>query len=204
MSFTRVKPAGWAFGELLTSSQMNLLDIDHAASASSANCDEEQDRTGAQIPLTPGNPTGNNFTGWGIATTLWLLQNDVAITGRWIIDLCRILPHGVTVTEVQALAHGDAFAAGTHGGSMPTGAGRPELFFTELTAGASSYSVSQVDTTVDGGAGAYETDHAITLTVSRTVDRVLHYYVQIKGETGGNALNGHFAVKALSISWTAP
>lgn len=30
MSFTRVKVAGWAFGERLTSAQMNALDIDHA------------------------------------------------------------------------------------------------------------------------------------------------------------------------------
>lgn len=30
MSFSRAKPAGWAFGEILTSAQQNQLDIDHA------------------------------------------------------------------------------------------------------------------------------------------------------------------------------
>jgi hypothetical protein len=30
MSFSPVKPGGWAFGELLTSAQMNALDADHA------------------------------------------------------------------------------------------------------------------------------------------------------------------------------
>lgn len=31
-NFVRVKPAGWALNEILTSAQMNALDIDHAAS----------------------------------------------------------------------------------------------------------------------------------------------------------------------------
>lgn len=31
-NFTRVKPAGWSLNEILTSAQMNALDIDHAAS----------------------------------------------------------------------------------------------------------------------------------------------------------------------------
>lgn len=30
MAFSRIVPAGWAFGQLLTSTQMNLLDTDHA------------------------------------------------------------------------------------------------------------------------------------------------------------------------------
>ena len=30
MSFTRVKPLGWAINEKLTSAQQNQLDIDHA------------------------------------------------------------------------------------------------------------------------------------------------------------------------------
>ncbi len=31
MTFARVNPGGWAFGEVLTSGQMNPLDIDHVA-----------------------------------------------------------------------------------------------------------------------------------------------------------------------------
>jgi len=156
---------------------------------------------GAQIPYGQGRPEGVTLTGWQISSN-WLAQNDVSVTGRWMIDLSREIPSGVTVTEVQALAHGNAFAVGTHGGSMPTGAGRPEMQFIEMTSGAITYSVAQPDTAVDGGAGAYEVDHAITLTVNRVVDPVCHYFVSIKGETGGNALNTRFAVKALSISWT--
>lgn len=33
MAFTRVKSSGWAFGEKLTSAQMNQLDLDHSRSA---------------------------------------------------------------------------------------------------------------------------------------------------------------------------
>ena len=32
MTFTRARPGGWAFGEVLTSDQMNQLDIDHVGS----------------------------------------------------------------------------------------------------------------------------------------------------------------------------
>jgi len=30
VAYTKVKPSGWAFGEKLTSAQMNLLDTDHS------------------------------------------------------------------------------------------------------------------------------------------------------------------------------
>jgi hypothetical protein len=45
MSFTRVKPAGWAVGEKLTSTEMNGLDIDHENSV---------DKTGDTITGTVG------------------------------------------------------------------------------------------------------------------------------------------------------
>lgn len=197
--FTRVKPGNWAFGEILTAAQMNALDTDHAAASATTNCDAEQNRTGVQIPFGSGRPEGNNLTGWQISS-LWLAQNDVSITGRWIIDLSAGLPHGVTVTQVQALAHGNAFAGASHGVSMPT---MPFIEFTEQSSsGTINYDVSQADTSAN--AGAYEIDHQITLTVSRTVSRLAHYFVMVRGEIGGNALNTHFAVKGLSISWTAP
>jgi hypothetical protein len=37
MSFSLVKPGGWAFGELLTSAQMNALDADHANAVDGLN-----------------------------------------------------------------------------------------------------------------------------------------------------------------------
>jgi hypothetical protein len=202
--FARAKPSGWAFGEILTSGQMNIIDANQGAASATTNCDEEQDRAGAQIPYAAGYPEGADLTGWKISSN-WLSQNAVAITGRWIIDLSRVLPHGVTIIEVQALAHGNAFGGASHGGSMPTGAGRPNLLFLEQnTSGTTTYTVNQNDTAVDGGAGAYEDNHAVTLTVNRTIDRLMHYFVTVKGESGGNALDNHFAIKSMSVSWTAP
>jgi len=37
MAFSRVKVSGWAYGEILTSSQMNTLDIDHANALDAVN-----------------------------------------------------------------------------------------------------------------------------------------------------------------------
>lgn len=53
MTFTRVKPLNWAFGELLTSSQMNSLDTDHANAVDGAG--------GGTYPFT--TDIGLTFTG---------------------------------------------------------------------------------------------------------------------------------------------
>lgn len=195
--FTRAKPPGWAFGEILTSAQMNALDIDHAAAAATTHCDAEQNRTGVQVPFGSGFPETSG-TGWRL-TSNWLVESTA--TGlRWAIDVTGLLPHGVTITQVEGVINGNAFAGSAHVGLPAT---MPNILFSEVSSsGTVNYSVNVTDGSAS--VGNYEVDHPVDLTVSRTVSRLLHYWIYITGENGANALNAYFALKGLSISWTAP
>jgi hypothetical protein len=203
MSFTRVKPAGWAFGELLTSAQMNQLDADHSVSASSTNVPAENSRSGVQIPLSafvPDQETLANVDAWQYRAR-FLIEHDKSANNKAVCDLGPWLPHGVTVTQVQALAHGNIIGTGAHGSiaSMTM----PVVRFREMsTTGVTNYTASQADTS--GDVPTYESDHPITVTVSRVISYLLRYMIIIEGEQSTNSLNDRFGLKSLSVSWTAP
>jgi hypothetical protein len=196
MAFSRVKLTGWAMGEVLTSAQMNQLDIDHAASASSSNVPGDQDHSGVQVPIGCGVAEGNSSTAAWELFALILLQNDNTINKRWVIDVTGIIPPGVTVTQIQAVANGK-YTGAAH--TFPLGT-YPELAFYEVDTDGTIVG----DTISDNDTGSYEIAHTVTLTVSRLIDRLKRYVITINGEHGSNALDGHYAVTGLSVSWTAP
>jgi hypothetical protein len=159
--------------------------------------------TGIQVPLglaCVDQETLANPDAWQYRAR-YLVEHDKSNNNKAVIELGGLLlPDGVTITEVQALAHGDIFTTGTHAGLPGT---MPTIRFREMnTSGGVNYTASQADTS--GSVGAYEVDHPITVTVSRTIDHLMRYMIIIEGEQGANSLNDRFGLKSLSISWTAP
>lgn len=72
MSFSRVKVAGWAFGEILTSSQMNTLDVDHANAIDGLN-------GGSNTLVAPLSIGGNTVTIDTLATVTFSTTGNATI-----------------------------------------------------------------------------------------------------------------------------
>lgn len=100
MAFTRVKPAGWATGEILTSTQMNTLDTDHensidgAAGGTYANSGAINVQAFTCTTLatsgncTLGNAGGDAHTVNGTLTAVNAVtcQSTLAVTGAATFD----------------------------------------------------------------------------------------------------------------------
>lgn len=209
MSFSRVKPSGWAFGEILTSAQMNLLDTDHSVSAKSTHVPAENTLAGVQIPLTIGKEdTSTSPSSWtmkwnfgGSDTVNFWVETNKASGARVSFSLDVLLPDNVTVTQVEVVVNGN-YAGGAAHTSISTSFTPPQVTFRELsTTGTVAYTVTQADTSAS--VGAYEITHPIDLVVSRTVSHLHRYDILFEGEQGANALNNYLAILSMSVSWTA-
>ncbi len=157
---------------------------------------------GMQIPLSAfitDQETLANPDAWQYRAR-YIIEHDKSNNNKAVGEVGFWLPSGVTVTEVQCVAHGDIFVTGTHAGLPAT---MPQIRFREMnTTGTVNYTASQSDTSAS--VVAYEADHAITCVVSRLIDPLARYMIIVDGEQGANSLNDRFGIKSMSISWTAP
>lgn len=143
------------------------------------------------VPMTPmaQDPAGVRFA-VGVSGN-WCL-NQIAATAAHIcyLDLMATLPKNGVMTDMSLNLRG---ATGAPRGNPPATT-MPRLRLMSKDPGANSAAV-QVATVTDATAtgAAYEALHTISLTglsVPLTNDGGLIYFVELRGETGGNALAG--------------
>src|SRR5688572_30510196 len=135
MSFTRVKPAGWSFGEKLTSTQMNSLDTDHAAAVDKRVGALEVDsytitRTQPLVALQGGS--GTNFEHpadwyWDDAALMWRVNDATTGISSATFALTNI-PDRASLTEVRFFVKGTSFT------TVPNSLNAPIFVFRYLDA----------------------------------------------------------------------
>jgi hypothetical protein len=157
MSFARVKVSGWAFGEKLTSAQMNQLDIDHSTSVDAATLDLGG-TTSTIVRIARETPTFDDPANWVTGANSAI--DGYFVTGSpteqacwWPVDL----PHGATLTAVRLVVQGGAGHA-----ALPST--MPQFRIRSVTnGGVAADEVSPVaDSSAD--ATAFELVHTIEVT----------------------------------------
>lgn len=206
MAFTRVKPSGWAFGERLTSAQMNSLDIDHSNSldktgdtiGSSAvvtwagtNLPFLASRTITRVqhllPLKDDNATAEN---WSFILTPFRWRNTGTTVGTIYLWLDNLIDAG-TLTAVHVRIKGPSGHGAFPGGApqfMPT----VRVWRGDPTLGTET-ALGSVATDSSASAGVYEAVHDVSVTgltevISETDTK--HYYISITSEGGTNVILG--------------
>lgn len=180
MAFTRAKPAGWAFGEVLTSTQMNTADAYWPSAVDGRAAALEVASQSYTYLLSALNASDANaaYTSAGIAT-------QTGVGAASLTDWPILLPNGSIITAFTAYLDG----APGHGGLPGT---MPIVHIMRIDAAtrATTLVASQVDTS--GSVGAYEARHAVSKSgLSITLDRTASaYYLRIDGETGANSVAG--------------
>lgn len=210
MAFSRSNPLGWALYEVLTSDQMNALDIDHANAIDGAD-------GGVYAPSTPvsfgtgcliAEPNAGEIVfqdgyvdtgGDSVARahpfvhanllehftygSTYVYQSSVVGAGAAEITFAPDPRVGI----MQSLAL-SVKGAGGHGG-LPGTMPNISLYREEPGAGGSTLLGSQDD--ASASVGAYETLHTILLSgLTETVARSYLYRLVLLGETGANAATG--------------
>lgn len=193
MSYTRVKPAGWAFGEKLTSAQANSLDTNLSTALD-----------GATLGLGGTSSTISRICSWAPTlddSALWNL-NAVNAAGGFIETATATtqscwwplhIPHGATLAAIRVVIH----PAAAHG-DLP--AEMPAINVRSVTnGGTAAYEVSPV---VDSSADvtAYELLHAIEVTgLSLVIDNSSKRYTlffsaegSVDGVAGAKVFHPYF------------
>jgi hypothetical protein len=181
--YTRVKVAGWAFGERLTSAQMNTLDIDHSTSVDGATL------THSSSPLVvsrraPGLPSISDQAQW-ITLNQHLGYIECADANARAAFWPIRLPHGSTLTSLAVVIE----PPGGHG-ALPISMPGFELI-SVTNAAALTTEVSFV-TDSSASVGAYETVHTITsgaLSVA-ILNTTKRYVLRFTSEGSTNAIAG--------------
>lgn len=191
--FTRVRPLGWAFGEILTSAQMNTLDTDHANSVDGPTLGLGFTKTLSYYSSLPAVP--DDFTKWRPGTGgghASMFATD-ATASRLYFPLR--LPHGAIWLSFVLQLRGQA-----HGGSWPPGV-MPFLraYYQELL-NAPTLILSTQDVSAQG---VYESTHAYGLSgINTTIDNATKTYgVFVENENGLNAVPG-LRVGALYVTYS--
>lgn len=180
MSFTRVKPTGWAFGEQLTSAHMNTLDTDHSNSIDKRNGALEID----SISVTRIVP--NNFDqidgDWGRDATngAWFV-NTVGTVAPLTLKLNFRLPAGATLTNAQIYIKG-----GSGHAALPANMPVLRVVRNDLDTGTLHTIVSSF-TDASPNVASFEVYHAVggnlTLVSAPTIN---DYYLWFESEYGTN------------------
>jgi len=187
VAFTRVKPSGWAFGEKLTSVQMNTLDIDHSNSVDLVTLDLGG-TVGPISRVCPFLPSTDDSSG---PTINWDKQNqnlgyiEAAVVGArcyWPLKL----PDGATLTAIATLIH----PVGGHG-ALP--AVMPSFKVVSIH-GSLGTAADEVSLVTDSSANttAYQLLHAITSgSLSVVINNAAkRYLVYLETEFSTNSIIG--------------
>jgi len=206
MTFARVNPAGWVDDEVLTHTQMNGLDADHADAIDGAS-------GGSYSPVTYIDFPGAFGPRWGASrypllvgrteqrTQAMLKLGDAS--GTWAysysdngwtqpgtsassiyIALDNIIDGG-TITSLRVWVKGNTGHGGLPG-TMPVAS-----VYMVVTDGTRTLLGSQVDTAAT--VGAYEAVHYIDVaTTSTNISQAngARYFIDFTGESGANAVAG--------------
>lgn len=199
-NFPRVKPAGWALNEILTSAQQNALDIAHTKAA---NVDEGSGHTpAANIELTGpfglklmgtqrllyasrtpkrSQPlVGNLGANYSYSVADLEIVQDIA-GSEFVIPLTN-LPNGAVLQKVWLRLIG----AGGHGG--PNMTATPPKLNVQRVAQDDAVPTdlgSTDDTTL---IATYEAWHDLVVdTIAHTIDLTTYrYHIELEGEVGGD------------------
>jgi hypothetical protein len=183
VSFTKVKPSGWAFGEKLTSAQLNTLDTDHGNSLDIATL--SLGSTPVSVSRrAPGCPFISQPTDWDTQNQhLGYIECLVAnaVSAFWPISL----PNGATLTSL-----GVVLEPTTGHAALPVSMPRFEL----VSIANDGTVVSEVAFVTDSSASviAYQTLHtivsgALSVVINNATKR---YLVAFSSEGSTNALAG--------------
>jgi hypothetical protein len=101
VAYTKVKPSGWAFGEKLTSAQMNLLDTDHSTAIDPTTL-SLSGTSGTITRICPWAPTFDDPTYWSVSPAsandgYFLTAAPTEQSCWWPLKV----PHGATLTAVR-------------------------------------------------------------------------------------------------------
>jgi hypothetical protein len=202
MSFTRVKPAGWAFGEKLTSDQMNTLDLDHSRAV-------DGNAGGNYSPSADINISGNrlhfgqsdlflpflivsigNFTytatGGPGGNAVGQVQGS-APSSADAVRISMMVPQSANAACKMTRVRAHYRPANGHGG-VP--ASQPSILWFRQGTGAGAAVI--LGTAQDNAAsvGEYESARTITLTTDVVITSSDAYYLAFFGEGSTNALQG--------------
>lgn len=218
MSFSRANPLGWALYEVLTSAQMNALDIDHSNaidgagggsySPSSPLVIDNVDQLEMSATNYPSQTTRDEWrlvslnkldefvagSSWAYSAGTWVQQSAsdaIYFAGDNLIDGAQLKGGRIWLTP----------AAG-HGG-LPTGVDLPILTIWKYApGGAATLLGSATDSSVS--VPAYELAHTIdvTFTPESALDESTgtHYYMRLASEGGPNFVTG-LVVEGAALLW---
>jgi hypothetical protein len=183
VSFTRVKPSGWAFGEKLTSAQLNTLDTDHANSVDVTTLSLGSTPV-AVSRRAPGLPSISAPADWDTQNQHIGYVECLDVNQRAIFwPIC--LPHGATLTSL-----GVVIEPTSGHGALPVA--RPRFELISLTnLGITATEVAFVSDT-SASVGAYQTLHTITSGVLAVVmsNTTKRYLLHFESEGSTNAIAG--------------
>lgn len=212
MTITRVKPLGWAFGELLTAAQMNQLDIDHANAMDGAAggtytapfilSDVTMGGT-TKLKLASRSLTRVMAAMWTVKTAAdWTLPDGSGLITTTNTNSTPIykpldLPNGCTMTSVSVWIK----PAGGHG-ALPASKPGLGLFKVSAATGVSTLITSMAD--APASVPAYETRHTLDLSgLTEVIDKTaFQYFIQVFPEFGANAVAGAAFDDAVAVFTT--
>jgi len=184
MTYSRVKPAGWAFGEKLSSAEMNTLDTDHADAIDATT------RTLGALPLNVSRrgqwlPTADLAANWD---TLNLQLGYAACT---TVNANRVfwpfrLPHNATLNGIVVVIE----PAGGHA-ALPIQMPGFELISLDHFGAVTTEIPFVVDTSAN--VAAYQTVHGIATPLALTIvmyNTSKHYTLCFSSEGSTNAIAG--------------
>lgn len=184
MAYTKIKVSGWAFGEKLTSVQMNALDTDHSTSLDAATL-SLGGTTGTITRVAAQTPTFDDPTFWTLSPADAI--NGFFSTGNPTEQSCWWpvhLPHGATLTAARLVIQG-----GSAHLALPTP--MPQFRIRSVTNGGTA--ATEVSPTADSSADvtAFQLVHAIEVTgLSVVISNTTKRYTLIftgEGSTDGQA-----------------
>ncbi len=193
MSFTRVNPGGWVTNDVISDTQINTLDTDHANAVdkrtTGLQIDSRSVTRNTPFPPVALTPSDFSITGVQAITTV-----DTVSTLHWPIKP----PNGSTLTSVVVQMTGAAGHA-----AMPTT--KPALSLVKYTRAGVASTISGPTTDGTSSTGTYQADHQISLTgLTEVIDNSTYKYVAVittEGSGAGqNALSG---AKYTDVWWIA-
>jgi len=180
MAISKVKPSGWAFGEILTSAQMNTLDTDHAKAVDkSVGALEIDSSSYGRVCSDVG--TIDVPADWGISQGVW----STGTTGLRHIYFSFQVPNGATITIMKAYLKG----AGGHG-ALPATMPQARAYKVSISDGSATL-LGSATNDPSGTTGAFQAAHEIAVTMTEVVDSTTYrYLIDVSTETGANSIAG--------------
>jgi hypothetical protein len=229
MAFTRANPLGWALYEVLTSAQMNALDIDHAnaidgAAGGSYTPSGLITIDGGPVAFGTGALVAEPSTGEVVFQDGFVDIAAQSYTRVYPFVHAQLLEHftygstyvyqssvaGVGAAEITFAASPrvgtltsialSVKGAGGHGGLPGT---MPNISIYREVPGAGGSTLLGTQSDTSASTGAYETLHTITVAgLTEALTQTNLYRLVVLGETGANAATG-LLVYSFSTTITA-